>query len=39
MDRVPIADLVEAVLGGTVADAPLAVAVLAYEALRARGRT
>jgi 8-oxo-dGTP pyrophosphatase MutT (NUDIX family) len=38
VDRVPIADLVEAVLDGSVADAPLATAVLAYEALKARGR-
>ena len=38
VDRVPVADLVEAVLDGTVADAPLATAVLAYEALKARGR-
>src|SRR4051794_36228221 len=32
VDRVPLADLVEAVLDGSVADAPLATAVLAYEA-------
>jgi ADP-ribose pyrophosphatase len=38
VDRVPLADLVDAVLDGSVADAPLATAVLAYEALRARGR-
>jgi ADP-ribose pyrophosphatase len=38
VSRVPLAELVEAVLDGTVADAPLATAVLAYEALRARGR-
>jgi ADP-ribose pyrophosphatase len=38
VDRVPMADLVEAVLDGRVADAPLATAVLAYEALKARGR-
>jgi ADP-ribose pyrophosphatase len=38
VDRVPLADLVEAVLDGSVADAPLATAVLAYEALKARGR-
>ncbi|HEX7717732.1 MAG TPA: NUDIX hydrolase [Marmoricola sp.] len=38
VDRVPLAELVEAVLGGTVADGPLAIAVLAYEALRSRGR-
>ena len=38
IDRVPLADLTEAVLDGRVADAPLATAVLAYEALRSRGR-
>jgi len=38
VDRVPLADLLDAVLDGRVADAPLATAVLAYEALRARGR-
>ncbi len=38
VDRVPLDDLVEAVLSGAVADAPLAVAVLAYEALRTRDR-
>jgi 8-oxo-dGTP pyrophosphatase MutT (NUDIX family) len=38
VDRVPVADLIEAVLDGRVADAPLATAVLAYEALRSRGR-
>jgi ADP-ribose pyrophosphatase len=38
VDRVPLADLVEAVLAGTVADAPLALAVLAHEALKARNR-
>jgi ADP-ribose pyrophosphatase len=38
VDRIPLADLVEAVLDGRVADAPLAEAVLAYEALKARGR-
>jgi len=38
VDRVPLADLVDAVLDGTVADAPLAIAVLAHEALRSRGR-
>jgi ADP-ribose pyrophosphatase len=38
VDRVPLADLVEAVLAGTVADAPLALAVLAHEALKARDR-
>ncbi len=36
--RVPVADLVEAVLDGRVADGPVAIAVLAYQALRARGR-
>ncbi|MBW8750401.1 MAG: NUDIX hydrolase [Propionibacteriales bacterium] len=38
VSRVPLAELVEAVLDGRVADAPLATAVLAYEALRSRGR-
>jgi ADP-ribose pyrophosphatase len=38
VDRVPVDALVEAVLDGSVADAPLATAVLAYEALRARNR-
>ena len=38
VSRVPLPELVEAVLDGTVADAPLATAVLAYEALRGRGR-
>jgi 8-oxo-dGDP phosphatase len=38
VSRVPFADLVEAVLDGSVADAPLATAVLAHEALKARGR-
>lgn len=38
VSRVLLAELVEAVLDGTVADAPLATAVLAYEALKARGR-
>jgi ADP-ribose pyrophosphatase len=38
VDRVPLVDLVEAVLAGTIADAPLALAVLAHEALRARDR-
>ncbi len=37
MERVPYVDLVAAVLDGRVADAPLASAVLAVEALRARG--
>jgi 8-oxo-dGDP phosphatase len=36
--RMPVADLLEAVLDGRVADAPLATAVLAYEALKSRGR-
>ena len=38
VDRVPVQELIEAVLDGRVADAPLATAVLAYEALKARGR-
>ena len=38
VDRVPLADLLDAVLDGRVADAPLVTAVLAYEALKARGR-
>jgi ADP-ribose pyrophosphatase len=38
VDRVPFADLLDAVLDGRVADAPLATAVLAYEVLRTRGR-
>ena len=38
VSRVPLADLVDAVLDGRVADAPLATAVLAYEALKARAR-
>ena len=38
VSRVPLTDLVEAVLDGRVADAPLATAVLAYEALKDRGR-
>ena len=38
VDRVPFTDLLEAVLDGRVADAPLATAVLAYEALKVRGR-
>lgn len=36
--RVPLADLVEGVLDHRIQDAPLATAVLAYEALRHRGR-
>lgn len=38
VERVPFADLLEAVLDGRVADAPVATAVLAYEVLRERGR-
>jgi ADP-ribose pyrophosphatase len=38
VDRVPMGDLVEAILGGSVADAPLVTAVLAYESLRTRNR-
>jgi len=38
VERVPVQELVEAVLDGRVADAPLATAVLAYETLKARGR-
>lgn len=38
IDRVPLEDLVEAILGGSVSDAPLVTAVLAYESLKARGR-
>ena len=38
VERVPIADLIEAVLDHQVQDAPLATAVLAYEALQRRGR-
>ncbi len=37
VDRVPVADLVEAVLDGRVTDGPVVIAVLAYQALRARG--
>ena len=37
MERVPYADLLDAVLDGRAADAPLAAALLATEALRARG--
>jgi 8-oxo-dGTP pyrophosphatase MutT (NUDIX family) len=36
--RMPVADLLEAVLDGRIADGPLAVAVLTYDALRGRGR-
>ena len=35
---VPVDDLVEAVLDGRVTEEPIAVAVLAYDALRRRGR-
>jgi 8-oxo-dGTP pyrophosphatase MutT (NUDIX family) len=35
---VPVDDLVEAVLDGRVTEAPISVAVLAYDALRRRGR-
>ncbi|MFL6108741.1 MAG: NUDIX domain-containing protein [Marmoricola sp.] len=38
MERVAFAELLEAVLTGRAADAPLATAVLATEALRSRGR-
>ena len=38
MERVAYADLLEAVLDGSAADAPLAAAVLSYEILRGRGR-
>ena len=38
LERVPLADLVEACLDGRVADAPLVTALLAFEALRSRGR-
>jgi ADP-ribose pyrophosphatase len=38
MERVAYADLLEAVLDGRAADAPLATAILAVETLRARGR-
>lgn len=37
VDRVAFADLVEAIFDGSVADAPLVTAVLAVEAMRARG--
>jgi ADP-ribose pyrophosphatase len=36
--RVPVGELLEAILDGSVADAPLVTAVLAYDALRQRGR-
>jgi 8-oxo-dGTP pyrophosphatase MutT (NUDIX family) len=38
LERVPRSDLVDAVLDGRVADAPLVVALLAYEALLVRDR-
>lgn len=38
VERVPVADLVEAVLDHRAQDGPLAIAVLAYESLRRRGR-
>jgi ADP-ribose pyrophosphatase len=38
VDRVSVDDLLEAVLDGRVADAPLATAVLAYDVLTRRGR-
>jgi 8-oxo-dGTP pyrophosphatase MutT (NUDIX family) len=38
MERVPYADLLEAVLDGRVADAPLATSLLSYDVLRGRGR-
>lgn len=38
VERVPLAGLLEACLDGSVADGPLVTAVLAYDALRARGR-
>ena len=38
VERVPYADLLEAVLDGRAADAPLASSVLSYEILRGRGR-
>ena len=38
LERVPFALLLDAVLDGRVADAPLVTAVLAYEALKARAR-
>ncbi|RNM11080.1 NUDIX domain-containing protein [Nocardioides pocheonensis] len=38
VERVPFAELLDAVLDGRVADAPVATAVLAYEVLRGRGR-
>jgi 8-oxo-dGTP pyrophosphatase MutT (NUDIX family) len=38
MERVPYAELLDAVLDRRVADAPLASSVLSYEVLRGRGR-
>ena len=38
LERVALADLIEAIFDGRVADAPLVTAVLAYDALRSRGR-
>ena len=38
VERVPYADLLEAVLDGRAADAPLAASVLSFEILRGRGR-
>lgn len=38
LERVPFGTVLEAVLAGEAADAPLATAVLAYEVLRSRGR-
>ncbi|MFL6025245.1 MAG: NUDIX domain-containing protein [Marmoricola sp.] len=38
LERVPRAELIEAVLDGRVADAPLVTAILAHETLLARGR-
>jgi 8-oxo-dGDP phosphatase len=37
VERVPFSELLDAVLDGRVADAPLATAVLAYEVRKARG--
>ena len=36
VDRVPMADLLDAVLAGRVRDAPLVTAVLAYDVLTRR---
>ena len=38
LERVPRLELIEAVLDGRVADAPLVTALLAHELLRSRGR-